>query len=124
MSVTGWWRVCVPTHPSCHRHSQWLHQFVAIIPSIGKNGEKRGVEDWGGCLLLRHLWMAQREGVIAQVVLHAVYVCEFSVAKDAKVMVTLTVNGKGNSHFTRALNGIKEKPIVVVANHGKYSSAF
>lgn len=71
-----------------------------------------------------HLWMAQREGVIAQVVLHVVYVCEFSVAKDAKVMVILTVNGKGKSHFTLLLNGIKEKLIVVLVNHGKYSSAF
>lgn len=71
-----------------------------------------------------HLWMAQREGVIAQVVLHVVHLCEFGVAKDAKVMAILTVNGKGNSHFTLLLNGINEKLIVVVANHGKYSSAF
>lgn len=61
-----------------------------------------------GGLLLRHLWMAQREGVTARVVLHDVYLCEFSVVKDAKVMVILTVNGKGHSHFTLPLNGIKE----------------
>lgn len=51
-----------PHSPLCHWHSQWLHQFVAIIKSIGKNGEKRGVKDWGGGgdgLLLRHLWIAE-----------------------------------------------------------------
>lgn len=39
-----------PHSPSCHWHSQWLHQFVAIITSKDKNGEKRGVKDcvWGG----------------------------------------------------------------------------
>lgn len=93
MSVTGWWRVCVPTHPSCHRHSQWLHQFVAIIPSIGKNGEKRGAEDWRGggggvfcCAICG--WFSMKEWRLRS---SPVHVCKFSVAKVANVMVFLTV---------------------------------
>lgn len=31
-----------PHSPSCHRRTQWLHQFVAIITSIAKNGGRRG----------------------------------------------------------------------------------
>lgn len=33
-----------PHSPSCHQRTQWLHQFVAIITSIGKNGGRRGVK--------------------------------------------------------------------------------
>lgn len=36
-----------PHSPLCHWHSQWLHQFVAIITSIGKKGQKRVVKDGG-----------------------------------------------------------------------------
>lgn len=50
-----------PHSPSCHRDTQWLHQFGAIITSIGKNGGRRGVEGYGERrLLLHHLWIAEQ----------------------------------------------------------------
>lgn len=96
-----------PHSPSCHRDTQWLHQFVAIITSIGKNGGRRGVEDYGERrLLLHHLWVAEqgaKQDVITSV---GSKICQLKVAKGLSLRSFLKCC---HTNFPLSLAGIKEK---------------
>lgn len=58
-----------PNSPLCHQRSQWLHQFAAIITSIGQQGRIEWRRSWGLCecwgrwLQLHHLWTAKHSEV-------------------------------------------------------------
>lgn len=90
MSVTGWWRVCVPTHPSLSPALSMASSICSHYPvnrqewrEEGSWGLKRGVFCCAICG-----WFNMKEWSLRS---SPVHVCKFSVAKVANVMVLLTV---------------------------------